>query len=94
MIITVQISVLVSGSRTRVPSLFTAFTSSKKGTEAAQKAYEVTQGRYEVGSSNFVDLITAQAALVQAESSRAQALIGFLLQTKTVDFAQGLTPVN
>jgi len=68
--------------------------SSRKGQEAAQKAYEVTQGRYEVGSASFVDLITAQVALVQAEANRAQALIGFLLQTKTMDFAQGLTPVD
>lgn len=63
--------------------------SSKKGLEAAQKAYEVTQGRYEVGAASFVDLITAQVALVQAEASRAQSLIGFMLQGKTLEFALG-----
>ena len=65
--------------------------SSKKGLESAIKAYEVTQGRYEVGAASFVDLITAQTSLVQAESSRAQALIGFLLQQKTMEFALGET---
>ena len=47
---------------------------SKRGLEAAQKAYEVMEGRYEVGSASFVDLLTVQAALVQAEGARAQAL--------------------
>jgi outer membrane protein len=62
---------------------------SKKGLVAAQKAYEVIEGRYEVGSASFIDLITAQAVLLQAESTRAQALIDFLLQGKTVEFAIG-----
>jgi outer membrane protein len=62
---------------------------SKKGLEAAQKAYAVMEGRYRVGASSFIDLITAQAALVQAESARAQALIDFQLQGKSVEFAIG-----
>jgi outer membrane protein len=67
---------------------------SKKGLTAAQKAYEVVDGRYQVGSANFVDLITAQAALVQAESTRAQALIGFQVQDRTIEFAIGETRVE
>lgn len=62
---------------------------SKKGLEAAQKAYEVMEGRYEVGSASFIDLITVQAALVQAESARAQALIDFQLQSRNIEFAIG-----
>ncbi len=65
--------------------------SSQKGLVAARKAYEVTEGRYEVGSLNYVDLATAQAALVQAEATRAQALIGYELQKRVVDFALGTT---
>jgi outer membrane protein len=67
---------------------------SKKGMEAAQKAYEVMEGRYEVGGASFLDLLTSQAALVQAESARAQALIYFQLQNKTLDFALGTTSVD
>jgi outer membrane protein len=62
---------------------------SKKGLEAAQKAYEVMEGRYEVGSASFVDLVTVQAALVQAESARAQALIDFELQGRALALAVG-----
>jgi outer membrane protein len=68
--------------------------STKKGLTAARKAYEVVQGRYQVGSASFVDLTTAQAALVQAEASRAQALIAFALQTRTVETALGTVKVN
>jgi outer membrane protein len=63
--------------------------SSKKGLVAARKAYEVIEGRYEVGSASFIDLITAQATLVQAESARAEALIDFVLQSKGLEFAIG-----
>jgi outer membrane protein len=63
--------------------------STQSGLLAAQKAYEVMQGRYEVGSASFVDLITAQATLVQAESARAQALIGFALQTRVMENVLG-----
>ena len=63
--------------------------STKKGYLAAQKAFEVMQGRYQVGSATFVDLSTSQAALVQAEASRAQAVIAFALQTRTMQTALG-----
>lgn len=63
--------------------------STKKGLLAAQKAFEVMQGRYQVGSSSFVDLTTAQAVLVQAEANRAQALIAFQLQTRAMRTALG-----
>jgi outer membrane protein len=61
----------------------------RTGLIAAKKAFEVVQGRYEVGSASFVDLITAQSALIQAESSRAQALISFALQTRTMNNVLG-----
>lgn len=63
--------------------------STAKGLLAAQKAYEVMQGRYEVGSASIVDLLTARAALVQAEAGRAQALIGFALSSKAIKTVLG-----
>jgi outer membrane protein len=63
----------------------------KSGLISAEKAYEVVRGRYEVGSASFIDLITAQAALVQAESSRAQALISFALQTQVMENVLGVS---
>jgi outer membrane protein len=67
---------------------------SEKGVNAARKAYEVSQGRYDVGSLNFIDLSTAQVNLVQAEAARAQSLIGYALQKRALDFAIGRTPVQ
>ena len=68
--------------------------SSKRGLTAAEKAYEVVVGRYNVGSANFVDLTTAQSSLVQAQSARAQALIGYILEGKSMEFALGETPID
>lgn len=61
----------------------------KAGLVAAIKAYEVVRGRYEVGSASFIDLITSQATLVQAEAARAQALIAFALQTRVMENVLG-----
>jgi len=67
---------------------------SKEGLVSSQKAYEVIGGRYEFGSANFIDLITSQTALLQAESAQAQALINFILQGEEVEFAVGQIPIN
>ena len=63
--------------------------SSKKGLEAAQKAYEVMDGRYGVGAASFLDLVTTQTALVQAESTRAQAVLNYELQVRSLGVAVG-----
>ncbi|WP_397601958.1 TolC family protein [Silvanigrella sp.] len=63
--------------------------SSAKGIFASQKAYQVMTGRYKVGSASFIDLMTAQSNLVQAESTRAQALINFKLQNWNIRYATG-----
>ncbi|APJ04293.1 TolC family protein [Silvanigrella aquatica] len=63
--------------------------SSYKGLFASEKAYQVMSGRYKVGSASFVDLSTAQSTLVQAQSTRAQALINFKLQNWNVKYATG-----
>ena len=68
--------------------------SSQKGLVAAQKAYETVQGRYEVGSANFVDLTTAQAALVQAEAAHSQAEISFVLQGRILETVMGTSAVE
>lgn len=64
------------------------------GVEAAQKAYDAIVGKYQVGSASFIDVLTSQSALVQAQSNQAQALINLKLREKTVAYAQGrlLTP--
>jgi len=63
--------------------------SSEKGLISAKQAYETVAKRYEVGSANFVELITQQAALVQAQSNRAQALFNFTFQKKILEYFLG-----
>ncbi len=62
---------------------------SEKGLISAKQAYETIAKRYEVGSANFVELITQQAALVQAQSNRAQALFNFTFQKKILEYYLG-----
>ncbi|MCS6988593.1 MAG: TolC family protein [Chloroherpetonaceae bacterium] len=62
---------------------------SEKGLRSAKQAYETVSKRYEVGSANFVELITQQAALVQAQSNRAQALFNFTFQKKILEYYLG-----
>jgi outer membrane protein len=63
--------------------------SARVGVEAAQKSYDAVEGMYEVGSSSIVDVLTAQAALVQARSNFAQSLTNLKLQEKTLEYATG-----
>jgi len=65
--------------------------SAQRGLQAAQESYNAVQERYKVGASSIVDLLTAQSALVQAESADAQARVGFVLQEKTMDNVLGRT---
>lgn len=64
--------------------------SSAKVLFASKKAYQVMNGRYKVGSASFVDLITAQSALEQAEYTRVKSLINFLLQKWNMKFVTGI----
>jgi outer membrane protein len=67
--------------------------SGRRGVKSAQESYDAVQERYKVGASSIVDLLTAQSALVQAQSSDAQARIGFVLEEKTMDNVLGRTEI-
>jgi outer membrane protein len=62
---------------------------SQKGLDAAQQAYETLNGRYSVGSANFIELSNAQNNLLLAKQNRAQASINFFLQKKAIDYYLG-----
>jgi outer membrane protein len=64
-------------------------TSTEKGLISSTQAYETVKKRYEVGSATFVELATAQADLVQAQSNRAQALFNFTFQKKILEYFTG-----
>ena len=59
------------------------------GLVASKKAYEVIQGRYKVGQQSFIDVLAAQATLVQAGVAEAQALINLKLQERLVQYYLG-----
>jgi outer membrane protein len=63
--------------------------SAEVGLVASKKAYEVIQGRYKVGQQSFIDVLAAQATLVQAGVAEAQALINLKLQERFVKYYLG-----
>jgi outer membrane protein len=64
----------------------------RTGVVASGKAYEAMKARYEVGSSSFLDLITAQNVDVQSQAAAAQANVGLILQERVVQYALGELP--
>jgi outer membrane protein len=58
--------------------------------QASQQAERVEQERYNLGASTLVELTQARAALVDAESTRAQAIYQFIFQTKVIDYYLGV----
>ncbi len=65
---------------------------SRAGLDAAQQAYDLVNGRFQVGFASIVDVTTAQTALVQAQSLRAQAMVNLALRKRAVGYALGLDP--
>lgn len=70
-------------------SAWSQLDSARAGVEAARKAFDVTEGMYRVGSASIVDVLTAQAALTQAQANLAQVLTNLKLQEKSLEYAVG-----
>jgi outer membrane protein len=67
--------------------------SAQVGLKAAKEAFQAITGRYSVGAASFIDVLTSQTALVQAQSNLAQATVNLKLREKTLAYATGeLTP--
>ncbi|HEX4046526.1 MAG TPA: TolC family protein [Elusimicrobiota bacterium] len=65
----------------------------REGLKSARESYDAVQARYEVGASTLLDVLTAQTALLQAESALAQGEVGLYLQGRQMEFALGRMPV-
>jgi outer membrane protein len=63
--------------------------STEKALIAAERAFETEQQRYEVGSSTLIELNLSNAAYVQAQSNRIQAVYNFVFQEKLLDYFIG-----
>ncbi|MDR3608656.1 MAG: TolC family protein [Oligoflexia bacterium] len=84
-----QLEADIRAARVRYEAALEQLRSAREGLASAVKSYEAAEGMYEVGSASIVDVLTAQAALVQARSNLAQASINLKLQEKTVYFSVG-----
>jgi outer membrane protein len=87
--LTVQISADIRQAFNDYVSALQQIETSESGLVAARQSYEVIKGRYDVGSSNLIDLTNAQAVLLQAEVSRIQSLIKLSLEKKIFDYYVG-----
>jgi outer membrane protein len=63
--------------------------SAEAGLKAAKEAFQAVSGRFSVGAASFLDVLTSQTALVQAQSNQAQAAINFKLREKALAYATG-----
>jgi outer membrane protein len=61
---------------------------------SAEAALEAEQERYDLGVSTLTELTQARALLVEAQSSRAQAVAQFVFQQKLLDYAIGTLDPN
>ena len=56
-----------------------------KGLEQARENLSLAEGRYKTGVGNIIELTDAQVALVSAEASRVQALVGYRTALATLE---------
>ncbi|MFL5815069.1 MAG: TolC family protein, partial [Bdellovibrionia bacterium] len=63
--------------------------SAETGLKAAKEAFQAVSGRFSVGAASFLDVLTSQTALVQAQSNQAQAVINLKLREKALAYATG-----
>jgi outer membrane protein len=65
------------------------FNASTKAIEAAQKAYDFSQKRYNVGLLNTIDLIISQNNLFRARIDRLSAQYDYVFKMKVLEFYKG-----
>ena len=65
------------------------FNASTKTVEAAQKAFDFANKRYNVGLLNTIDLITSQNNLFSARLQRLQAQFDYVFRMKVLEFYKG-----
>ena len=56
-----------------------------KGLQQGRENLSLAEGRYKTGVGNIIELTDAQVALVSAEASRVQALVGYRTALATLE---------
>jgi len=58
--------------------------------DSAQENYQLSQGRFDAGVANIIELTDAQLSLTTAQSNEAQALAGYRIAIAQLERAIGL----
>ena len=66
-----------------------AVQAARAGLEAADEAFAAVQGRYDVGLASFIDVTTAQGALIDARAQSAIADVNLVLQASVLRLVVG-----
>ncbi|MBI3792655.1 MAG: TolC family protein [Gemmatimonadetes bacterium] len=66
-----------------------AVQAARAGLDAAEEAFTAVQGRYDVGLASFIELTTAQGALVDARAQAAVAQVNLVLQASVLRLVTG-----
>ena len=61
----------------------------QKAVDSAQENFQLSQGRFDAGVANIIELTDAQLALTQAQSSEAQALANYRISIAQLERAIG-----
>ena len=62
----------------------------QKAVDSAQENYQLSQGRFDAGVANIIELTDAQLSLTTAQSNEAQALAGYRIAIAQLERAIGL----